>query len=56
MSARAKLNLNALDERLRGRLVVSCQPVEGGALDHDEVVARMAQAALNGGASGLRIE
>lgn len=48
--------LEQLEDRLRDGLVVSCQPVEGGALDHDEVVARLAQAALDGGAAALRIE
>lgn len=45
-----------LDARLGGRLVVSCQPVDHGPLDHDDVVARLAHAALNGGAAALRIE
>lgn len=43
-------------EMLRKGLVVSCQPVDGGPLDEPEIVARFAQAALAGGASGLRIE
>jgi putative N-acetylmannosamine-6-phosphate epimerase len=43
-------------ERLRGGLVVSCQPVEGGPLDDDEVVARLAEAAILGGARAIRIE
>jgi N-acylglucosamine-6-phosphate 2-epimerase len=50
------VNLAQLDTRLRGGLVVSCQPVDHGPLDHDEVVARMAAAALDGGARALRIE
>jgi putative N-acetylmannosamine-6-phosphate epimerase len=50
------LNLQELDARLTRGLVVSCQPVDGGPLDHDEVVARLAAAALDGGAKGLRIE
>ncbi len=45
-----------LDARLRTGLVVSCQPVDDGPLDHDEVVARLAEAALTGGARALRIE
>ena len=45
-----------LDASVRGGLVVSCQPVENGPLDVDGVVVRMAQAALSGGASALRIE
>lgn len=48
--------LAELDARLRGGLVVSVQPVDGGPLDDDTVVARMAQAALAGGAAALRIE
>lgn len=43
-------------DRLRGRLIVSCQPVEHGPFDHPDMVAAFAQAALDGGASGLRIE
>ena len=43
-------------ERLRGRLIVSCQPVVGGPLDSAEFVAAMALAAIAGGAAGLRIE
>lgn len=43
-------------ERLRGGLVASCQPVEGGPMDRPEIVAAMAQAAVAGGAAGLRIE
>jgi putative N-acetylmannosamine-6-phosphate epimerase len=50
------LALEALDARLRGGLVVSVQPVDGGPLDDDEVVVRMAQAAAAGGAAALRIE
>lgn len=43
-------------KRLQGQLVVSVQPVDGGPLDHDDTVVRMAQAALIGGAAALRIE
>jgi N-acylglucosamine-6-phosphate 2-epimerase len=45
----------ALDH-LRGGLVVSCQPIEGGAMDRPEIVAAMAMAAVAGGAVGVRIE
>lgn len=41
---------------LRGRLIVSCQPVPGGPLDQPDIVAAFALAALDGGAAGLRIE
>lgn len=43
-------------ERLRGGLIVSCQPVPGGPLDRPEITAAFALAALDGGARGLRIE
>jgi N-acylglucosamine-6-phosphate 2-epimerase len=43
-------------ERLRGGLIVSCQPVPGGPLDRPEITAAFALAALDGGAAGLRIE
>lgn len=41
---------------LRGGLIASCQPVDGGPMDRPEIVAAMAQAAVAGGARGLRIE
>jgi len=41
---------------LRGQLVVSCQPVPNGPLDHPDITAAFALAALDGGAVGLRIE
>jgi N-acylglucosamine-6-phosphate 2-epimerase len=43
-------------DRLRGRLIVSCQPVVGGPMDAPAVVAGLALAAIAGGAAGLRIE
>lgn len=43
-------------EALRGRLVVSCQPVDGGPMDRPEIVAALALAALAGGAAGVRVE
>lgn len=43
-------------DRLRGRLIVSCQPVPGGPMDRPDIVAAFALAALAGGAAGLRIE
>lgn len=43
-------------EQLRGKLVVSCQPVTGGPMDRPEIVAALGLAALGGGAAGLRIE
>ena len=41
---------------LNGKLVVSCQPVEKGPMDHPEIIKSMALAAEAGGAGGLRIE
>lgn len=52
---RPRLALRAVDAALCGGLVVSCQPVEGGPLDDDDVVRRLAQAAVAGGAAGLRV-
>ena len=43
-------------EGLRGRLVVSCQPVSPGPLDGPVFVVGFALAALAGGAAGLRVE
>lgn len=42
--------------RLRGRLVVSCQADAGSPLRDPGVIARLAQAAEQGGAAGLRIQ
>lgn len=42
--------------RLRGRLIVSCQPVVGGPLDRTDFVVALAQAVAGAGAAGLRIE
>ena len=41
---------------LAGGLIASCQPVRGGVFDDPASVVRFAQAALAGGAVGLRIE
>lgn len=41
---------------LQGKLVASCQPVDFGPMDRVDIVVAMAQASLNGGAGGLRIE
>lgn len=41
---------------LAGGLIASCQPVEGGPTDRRDFVVAFAQAALAGGARGLRIE
>ncbi len=43
-------------EALHGHLVVSCQPVRGGPLDTEDVVARTVQAVIEAGASGVRLE
>lgn len=41
---------------LAHKLIVSCQPVPDGPMDRADIVAAFALAALDGGASGLRIE
>lgn len=43
-------------QALARSLIVSCQPVVGGPLDRADIVAALACAALDGGATGLRIE
>lgn len=43
-------------QRLKGGLIASCQPVDDGPMDRPDIVAAMAQAAVAGGAVGLRIE
>lgn len=46
----------SVTDSLRHALVVSCQPVEAGPLDDDEVVARLAHAAVLGGAKAIRVD
>ena len=46
------LDFNALDNGL----IVSCQPVKGGAMDRADMVVGFALAAIDGGAAALRIE
>lgn len=41
---------------LRHGLVVSCQPVDDGPMDHPHIISAMAQAAIAGGANGVRVE
>lgn len=45
-----------LKNTLRNALIVSCQPVPGGAMDDSPYVVGFALAALSAGAAGLRIE
>ncbi len=47
--------LDILDA-LHKQLVVSCQPVPDGPLDCTDFVVAMAEAAVNGGAKGIRLE
>ena len=49
-------SLSTVLDRLRGRLIVSCQPVVGGPLDRTDTVVALAQAVVDAGAAGLRIE
>ncbi len=46
----------SLLEALEQSLIVSCQPVPDSPMDRDDIVLAMAQAAVAGGAKGLRIE
>lgn len=43
-------------EKLQNELIVSCQPCVGSPMDTPTIIAAMAQAAIAGGASGVRIE
>lgn len=51
-----RLTFAATRDALQGGLIVSCQPVDKGPMDRTDIVVAMAQAAVAGGASGLRIE
>lgn len=48
--------MNVQIESLNNGLIVSCQPVPGGAMDDDVYVVGFALAALSAGARGVRIE
>lgn len=47
---------NGILENLRNGVVVSCQPVVDGPMDHTDIVTSFGLAAERGGAAGLRIE
>jgi len=42
-------------ERLKGKLVVSCQAARGDALEDTEIIRRIARTVVEAGAAGLRI-
>lgn len=48
--------VTVLTDTLKNALIVSCQPVPGGAMDDSPYVVGFALAALSAGAAGLRIE
>lgn len=48
------MNITELRARLEGKLIVSCQASEGDAFRDPRMMARFAQAALDGGAAGIR--
>lgn len=52
----SKLTKEQILATLEQGLIASCQPVDDGPMDSPEIVAAMAQASVNGGAAGLRIE
>ena len=56
MTARPLDTKAEIFKTLQDGLIVSVQPIDGGAMDHDDVVVAMAAAAVDGGARGLRIE
>lgn len=43
-------------EKLKGKLIVSCQALEGEPLHSSQIMARMALAAQQGGAAGIRAQ
>ena len=43
-----------LHAELRGKLIVSCQAFDGSPFRNPESIARFAQAAVQGGAAGIR--
>ena len=45
----------AILDRIKGKLVVSCQAAPGDPLEDTEVIRRIARAAVGGGAAGLRV-
>jgi N-acylglucosamine-6-phosphate 2-epimerase len=55
MKHRSPIKLDELDRLLSGRLVVSCQPVDDGPMDRDDIVVQLALAACAGGAGAVRI-
>ncbi|OOF36964.1 N-acetylmannosamine-6-phosphate 2-epimerase [Rodentibacter heidelbergensis] len=52
----SKLTQEQIFQQIQKGLIASCQPVDDGPMDKPEIVAAMAQAAVIGGAAGLRIE
>jgi N-acylglucosamine-6-phosphate 2-epimerase len=49
-------SFNSPFDRLRGRIIVSCQAAEGDPLDDLDTLTRIATSVLRGGAGGLRAE
>ena len=47
---------NNILDKIRGKLIVSCQAVKNGPMDSPEIITSMALAAEAGGAAGIRIE
>ena len=56
MTSKNKNLEQKLLQSLHQSLIVSCQPVPDSPMDRDDIVLAMAQAAVAGGAKGLRIE
>ena len=52
----SKLSHQQVLQQIKFGLIASCQPVDDGPMDKPEIVAAMAQACIQGGAAGLRIE
>jgi putative N-acetylmannosamine-6-phosphate epimerase len=56
VASQPQFDATVLLNSLSAGLVVSCQPVDGGPLDRDEIVVAFAQAAEASGAAAVRIE
>lgn len=52
----SRLSHQDILKKIHYGLIASCQPVDDGPMDKPEIVAAMAQAAILGGAVGIRIE
>ena len=48
--------MNSILKQLKNKIIVSCQPNEGGPQDDAQIIISMAKTAILGGCGGVRIE